>query len=332
VVIKNNVLFVVRTGTVDGGGLWFPSAINQTFTGVYFMEICLIGLFFLVRDTDDNVACDTQGILMGIILVLTILYQIWLMIHLGRLFKYAPIRLEVESQNLLNDDESRKSAELENVIPGKAAEKSKEAGIPLEDLRKENIEENDHADDALSDLAPPPKRPTFRSTQSGQSRGSNMQARKAEDAKAAQGILARINRPLDEERVNQLEKALNQAEKAVGNVLMPRRKDIEKQMMNDPISKIVLQHNDELETLDAEDRDKLISIAFTHPILRAPRPFVWIPSDEFGISDDEVARTRAFSEHLDIENRGASFDSKLKVRVDEPPPDLDQFSVVMTEL
>lgn len=347
VVIKNNLLYCVRTGNVDGGGLWFPSAINQTFTGIYFLEICLIGLFFLVRDVEGNVACDTQGILMGIILVLTILYHIWLMVHLGRLFKYAPIRLEVESQNLLTDDESKKSFELDphavattnghrsgNVHGG---EKSKEAGIPLEDLNKQpqSHEHNDEDADALSDLVAPPKRPTFRSGHSGQSRGSNqtaLQAKQAEDKKAAEGILARINRPLDEERIKQLEKALDQAGHAMGNVLRPRKKDIEKQMMDDPISKILVQHNDELETLDAEDRDKLISIAFTHPILRAPRPFVWIPQDEFGISDDEVARTRAFSENLDIENRGASFDRKLKVRVDEPPPDLDQFALVMTEL
>ncbi len=51
-VIKNNILYVIRTGDVDSGGLWFPSAINQTFTGLYFMEVCLIGLFFLVRDVN----------------------------------------------------------------------------------------------------------------------------------------------------------------------------------------------------------------------------------------------------------------------------------------
>jgi hypothetical protein len=39
-----------------------------------------------------------------------------------------------------------------------------------------------------------------------------------------------------------------------------------------------------------------------------------------------------FSANLDIENRGAYFDSKLKVVVDQEPPDLDQFSIVMNEL
>jgi hypothetical protein len=159
-----------------------------------------------------------------------------------------------------------------------------------------------------------------------------MQAQQIEDSKAAKRILARLNRPLDEARLQQLEKTLGQAERKIGNVLMPRRKDIEAQMMDDPISKITLQHNDELEALEPEERDLLVSIAFTHPVLRAPRPCVWIPRDDLGISDDEVRRTRAFSEHVDIENKGATFDRKLKVVVNEPPPDLDQFSIVMNEL
>jgi hypothetical protein len=332
VVIKNNLMYCVRTGNVDGGGLWFPSAINQTFIGIYFLEICLTGLFFLVRDTEDNVACDAQGIIMAVVLVLTVLYQIWLMMHLGRLFKYAPIRLEVESENLLNDSATGQSQEINEPSESLGPEKASEAGIALNTLSTNNELVEGDADDALPDLALPPKRPTFRTEKSGQSRGSDMQAKRIEDAQAAKGVLARINKPLDEARLQQLEKALGQAEKKVGNVLMPRRKDIEAQMMNDPISRIILQHNDELETLEPEERDLLISVAFTHPVLRAPRPCVWIPRDDLGISDDEVRRTRAFSDHVDIENRGAAYDQKLKVVVDEPPPDLDQFSIVINEL
>jgi len=103
-------------------------------------------------------------------------------------------------------------------------------------------------------------------------------------------------------------------------------------MMNDPISKIILQHNDELETLEPDERDMLISVAFTHPLLRAPRPCVWIPRDDLGISDDECRRTREFSENVFIENKGAFFDEKLKVQVDKPPPDMSEFALVIPEL
>lgn len=60
----------------DTGGLSFPTAVQQMFVGVYFLELCLTGLFFLVRNADGNgVPCKVQGILMIILLVLTILFQ-----------------------------------------------------------------------------------------------------------------------------------------------------------------------------------------------------------------------------------------------------------------
>jgi len=102
-------------------------------------------------------------------------------------------------------------------------------------------------------------------------------------------------------------------------------------MLDDPISKIIMQHNDELENLDAEERDMLISVAFMHPVLRETRPSVWIPTDESGVSDDEVRRTRELSEDVVIDNRGAYFDRRLKVQVDKPPPDMSEFAL-MAEL
>lgn len=95
-VIKNNILYVIRTGDVDGGGLFFPNAINQTFTGLYFLEICLIGLFFLVKDQNGKFSCKAQGIIMAVVLLVTICYQIWLNLNFSALYQYAPIRLEVE--------------------------------------------------------------------------------------------------------------------------------------------------------------------------------------------------------------------------------------------
>ena len=102
--------------------------------------------------------------------------------------------------------------------------------------------------------------------------------------------------------------------------------------MNDPISKIVMQHNDELEDLTAEERDLLISVAFTHPVLRQTRPSVWIPQDGLGVSDDEVRRTRERHADVVIDNRGAFFNKKLKVDVNRPPPDMSEFALIMAEL
>jgi hypothetical protein len=333
VVIKNNLLYCVRTGTVDGGGLFFPSAINQLFTGLYFMEVCLIGLFFLVRDTQDHVACAVQGIIMAVVLVLTILYQIWLMNHLAPLFKYAPVRLEVESKALLADYE-------EDQKPGSRGthETPEPANLDPQDedqdplnlssdtaSHRQNIETN-HDPELRTQ-----QRPSYGQRQSSR-RSKDSKAQQREDAKSAERILARINQPLDEARLAQLEEKLVRSEAGIGKVLLPRRKDIEAQMLDDPISKIIMQHNDEMENLDPEERDMLISVAFMHPVLRETSPSVWIPMDELGVSNDEVRRTRDLSEDVVIDNRGAYFDRRLKVQVDKPPPDMSQFALIMAEL
>ena len=61
----------------DTGGLAFPKAIQQIFVGVYFLELCLTGLFFLVRNVDGTgVPCKIQGIFMVVLIILTIAFQV----------------------------------------------------------------------------------------------------------------------------------------------------------------------------------------------------------------------------------------------------------------
>ncbi|KAH6675981.1 hypothetical protein B0J14DRAFT_692242 [Halenospora varia] len=55
-------------------GLFYPTAIRQLFTGIYFMELCLSGLFFLVRDADDRATCTAQAIIMIVVTALTVLF------------------------------------------------------------------------------------------------------------------------------------------------------------------------------------------------------------------------------------------------------------------
>jgi hypothetical protein len=331
IVIKNNVLYVIRTGNVDGGGLFFPSAINQLFTGLYFMEICLIGLFFLVRDVQGKVACEIQGTIMAVTLVLTIFYQIWLSINFRSLYTYAPIRLEADAKR------KDKEYEMERLKPI-----DQHSGLVSESTIDENKQSldshcNNDAEPASTEVDQKEefeKSPSLRSRPmtAVSLRTKHVQAQQRKDGQSAKHILARLNRPLDEARLADLENHLAHVEARVGNKLVPRQKDVERQMMNDPISKIVMQHNDELEDLDAEERDMLISVAFTHPVLRETRPSVWIPMDELGVSDDEVRRTVHLSKDVAIDNRGAFFDRKLRVEVNKPPPDMSEFALVMAEL
>ena len=63
--------------TTDTGGLAFPKAIQQMYVGVYFLELCLTGLFFLVRNENgEGVPCKGQAIAMIVLILLTITFQI----------------------------------------------------------------------------------------------------------------------------------------------------------------------------------------------------------------------------------------------------------------
>jgi calcium permeable stress-gated cation channel len=349
VVLKNNILYVIRTGDVDSGGVWLPSAINQTFTGLYFMEVCMIGLFFLVRDAQNQVACEAQGIIMSIAFVLTIMYQIWLSLHFNGLFRYAPIQLV--SEPLLEDNQAEAGAEgarsSSESGPPEAGPTASASGITAATTEKDTVvsgklhgmPENIHEPEESSG-------PTFlaenrqRGSSQSQSlhtanisrRGTDMEEQIKHDTHSAKRILARLNRPLDGARLAELEAHLVQAEALVSSTIIPRKRAVQALMMKDPISRIIMQHNDDLEALTEEERDMLVSIAFTHPVLRASKPGVWIPRDEFGVSDDEVRRTREFGKDIVIENRGAHFNRKLKVEVDKPPPDMSEFALVMAEL
>ena len=331
VVIKNNILYVIRTGDVDSGGVWFPSAINQTFTGLYFMEVCLIGLFFLVRNTHGKLACEAQGIIMSIVFVLTIMYQIWLALNFNGLFKYAPLRLEGEA--MVRDKEFETAHLTRNAQDGRPpSEETVAANQEAIDSTRQDRASSWHAPRHSSTLETPQSSSRPRAVSGISFRSTEMAEQQKRDKHSAKRILARLNQPLNETRLAELESHLAQVEARVGNTLIPGRPDVEAQMLNDPISKIIMQHNDELEDLTIEERDMLISVAFTHPILRETKPSVWIPRDELGVSDDEVRRTRELSQDVAIENRGAFFNRKLKVEVDKPPPDMSEFALVMAEL
>ncbi|KFY03348.1 hypothetical protein O988_01543 [Pseudogymnoascus sp. VKM F-3808] len=60
---------------LGASGLCYPTAIRQLMTGIYFMELCLAGLFFLVRDADGNATCTAQAIIMIVTMAFTALFH-----------------------------------------------------------------------------------------------------------------------------------------------------------------------------------------------------------------------------------------------------------------
>jgi hypothetical protein len=112
-VYRFNTLYVTRF-TRDTGGLLYPNAINCTFVGLYVLEIALIGMFFLVRDADDKVACTGQAIGMIVILFLTAGYQWLLNEAFSPLFRYLPITLEDDA--VRRDEEFARAMRVKHGI------------------------------------------------------------------------------------------------------------------------------------------------------------------------------------------------------------------------
>jgi hypothetical protein len=99
-------------------------------------------------------------------------------------------------------------------------------------------------------------------------------------------------------------------------------KDLEKQQAE--LSGAFFSGNDELEDLSPHQRDALVKEAFRHSALRENQPAVWIPRDDLGVSDDEIARTVQFSQHIWLSNAGAGLDSKVRVIFQQNPPDFSE--------
>jgi len=95
------MLYVTRFD-FDTGGLIYPKAINQLFTGLYGMELYLAGLFFLVRNQDGQVCCVGQGVIMMFTTCLTAAYQILLNHAFGPLCKNLPVMLDAVEHAPLN--------------------------------------------------------------------------------------------------------------------------------------------------------------------------------------------------------------------------------------
>ncbi|KAF8456791.1 hypothetical protein BDZ91DRAFT_525406 [Kalaharituber pfeilii] len=316
IVYRYNLLFVTNF-KFDTGGLLFPRAINQLFTGLYVMEICLVGLFFLVRDENDRVIAFPQGIIMAIVGFLTLLYQRALNKAFGPLFTYLPITLEddaVERDRLFAQEhyERKRLTLVENEREGEDINASLERREDMEhaeDRRQRAIELEEIAEDR--EAKKNGKRPL--SKRADKSRWS------AADPTTRDRLLnfsKKMNPFAPLESKTQEQRDLEAQE--VANMRRANRAEF---ALFDDIP-------DEIEDLDVDERDRLVARAFQHSAMRAKRPVIWIPRDDLGISDDEIYRTRKFSKHIWISNEYAGLDDKMRVVYRRSPPDFDARDLV----
>jgi hypothetical protein len=328
VAYRYNTLYVSRF-ELDTGGLLFPRAINQTFTGLYVMELCLIGLFLLVRDTDNKVACSVQAIIMIVVAILTGLFQILLNQAFGPLFRYLPItleddavrrdrdfeRLQAKRLGLDYDPDEHEDSDGTRTRTNSAYEQHSAAAAQL-DGNTESIE--------LHNIDPSPdrsgrqvvglKRLDPRNVITGKSWAHHDKSSRSKNF----GHYPQPGRPHMPHRRSR-----------PSNNRQSHNSDLEAQKHLDSIGAALYGNMaDEIEDLTPDERDLLVQRAFQHSALRAPRPAVWIPRDDLGVSDDEVMRTRAFTKQVWVTNEGTALDGSCRVVYGRNPPDFSEVDLI----
>jgi hypothetical protein len=267
------------------------------------MEICLIGMFFLVRDSDDNIACEGQAICMIVVLILTALFQYLVNDAFNPLFRYLPISLE--------DDAIKRDEEF-------ALAQRRRLGLDDDDAEDEEYDyERQPGEDER------PSQETL-GTKGVQRHGSKLTPGQ-HNAK----------------RSSWADRSPDRRSAYFGgrhDVKMPSVRRLRQKMAQDAESQapgtaaigqaLFSGINDELEDLTPEERDQLVQRAFQHEALRARRPVIWIPRDDLGVSDDEVFRTQRFSKHIWISNEYQALDGKCRAIFSRSPPDFSEVDLI----
>ncbi|KAJ9138937.1 DUF221-domain-containing protein [Pleurostoma richardsiae] len=298
---RYSMLYVTRFRT-DTGGVLYPRAINQTFTGLYVMELCLVGLFIICYNQNKTSGALAEVIIMIVVAFLTVIFQYLLNLSFSPLFRYLPITFEDEA--ILRDEIFRK-AQARRLGLLDDDDEAMALTADTDSLRgKEDIE--------LNNMTQP------RSNTGKLGKLNPIRGLKTAGTWAARGGAT--------VRHATLGKADEDFRAAAAYRRQRRQKDLEAQRaIGDALYG---NFADEIEDLTPDERDVLVRKAFTHSALRARRPVVWIPRDDLGVSDDEVLRTREFSEHIWISNEGTALDSKVRAVYGRAPPDFSELDVI----
>ncbi|GAP90450.1 putative DUF221 domain-containing protein [Rosellinia necatrix] len=298
---RYSMIYVNRL-SIDTGGVLYPRALNQTFTGLYVMEIALIGLFFIQEDEHGVHACTPQATIMIVVTILTALYQLLLNQSFGPMLRYLPITFEDEA-----------------VLRDEAFQRAQDRRLGLSD-EEDSVQKFD--DEGL-----PRHHPSGDGSSDPQEQGPR--GNKLSNLNPVRGVVQAGAWAVRSGKTT-YNQTLGKAEKGIRNAARfrddRRQRDLEEQRA---IGEALYGgFHDDIEDLTPEERDLLVRRAFVHSALRARRPTLWIPRDDLGISDDEIRRTRELSEHIWISNEGTALDSKVRVVYGRAPPDFSELDII----
>lgn len=341
-------MLYVSYAKAETNGLIFPRAVNQLFTGLYFMELCMVGLYFIQKGPNGGTPCFPQAIIMIIVLGFTVIFQVLINRAFSPLFTYLPITFEDEAVERDEEFQRAQAARWANEhdehtsLNAELKEREKQEWreskiLEEEDERQrrnslshpESYEMNTMAGGRSPrlNLAPEDNRRVSRKTSwAERSRSSRSRSHGGNSNKrASRASIAKL-RKSKTIGGNPLDRLTHVMRSGVNDVLdevhRPVR-DIEAQVL--PSANLFDDIDDTLEDIEPEARQKLIKRAFQHPATRAIQPCVWIPHDVLGVANDEIRRTAAFSERIWISSENAMLDASGRVMYRGLPPDRDPF-------
>ncbi|EMC92200.1 hypothetical protein BAUCODRAFT_78650 [Baudoinia panamericana UAMH 10762] len=329
IVQRYNVLYVTQFRN-DTGGLLFPTAVNQLFTGVYFLELCLIGYFFISTDEQGSAVCIPQAAIMIVALVFTAVYQWQLNQSFSPLFQFLPITLEDEA---VIRDEAFAKEQASKFAPLHQGQDGAGDDQDIQDMLEDRERAEEAAGDALSE----------------KDRQTAVEHRRS--AHVSTGPTGELSASPSNTDVahEQAAKPTWKTDRwrTVAPEALNSRQDVEAQ--HEIGDALYSGFADELEDLTPQERDLLVRYAFQHAALRAKRPVVWIPRDRLGVSDDEIKRAKKMSTveipatldektkdktgmvektNIWISNEGTALDGKGKVVFGRNPPDFSNVDLI----
>ncbi|KAK9236754.1 hypothetical protein V1525DRAFT_362281 [Lipomyces kononenkoae] len=339
---------------VDSGGLYFHRAINQLFTGVYVMELCLVGLFFLVRDSDSRPSCTAQAIIMIVVFIFTAIYQFVLNNSFGPLFTYLPVSLEsrarlamkhwekANQQPLLRSSSSTRSySALEStasltpeVSKGDLKQKTSSEGITDVELQSQSgtgsdrpLHRTDLKDPEYMDVDT--ETPLLQSPL-GQLFAAFKKPITTTIASAPGRFVGEVGMSVGAQLGNTanrlgISRPIGHIKTVTGLIYTGNDSEaLEAELARNSKDAMLLEGvAEDLEDLSVEERDFLVNRAFRHEALRAKKPIIWIPQDDLGVAADEIRATRESYENVLISSDNAALNARGKVIFGGRPPDYD---------
>ncbi|KAK4949474.1 hypothetical protein LTR10_012092 [Elasticomyces elasticus] len=283
---------------------------NFAVIGVYILEITLIGLFFLVRNTNDNVVATPQAIIMIIALAFTAAYHYILEHSLCPLYELLPVTLEDKAAD----------AERERFMPTSRPGSRGEETYELQDSPPTTAEPEPEPGSPESRVRLRPsstEKPEIAGSSDNEKSLRGLANVAAEARKTMNGLHHRIDMRLA---------AADRRHSSDHNQPYRRRNSngrrSRKIEVADQLGEAIAGYPDELLDLSPEEREAELRAAYQDPVTREPQPVVWIPQDAAGLSEQMVRSSEKYGRWLQYSTAGAYLTGKGKCEVTQPAPDV----------